>query len=210
MAIYSSVPPPSQAQAAPPPPPATNTTVLPASNTIAPVAAAPLQPIDVATWASTSLQSLSISPSARGTGVTLSIPLDEDVEVKPKKTAKTEGGAKMRRDSMKRREALLKGKEGSRRRQRWENGMSYLLFTFDPSACSLWDGSIQSISTRSTTSIKNEIRTELTSPPRQPPQQPPHNPPSPLRLGPVSNPPRPPHPLLPRPSLGRRHRSPRL
>jgi len=53
--------------------------------------------------------------------VTLSIPLDEDVEVKPKKTAKTEGGAKMRRDSMKRREALLKGKEGSRRRQRWEN-----------------------------------------------------------------------------------------
>ena len=27
-----------------------------------------------------------------------------------------------RRDSMKRREALLKGEEGSRRRQRWENG----------------------------------------------------------------------------------------
>lgn len=30
----------------------------------------------------------------------------------------------IRRDSLKRREALLKGKEGSRRRQRWENGMS--------------------------------------------------------------------------------------
>lgn len=28
----------------------------------------------------------------------------------------------LRRDSLKRREALLKGKEGSRRRQRWENG----------------------------------------------------------------------------------------
>jgi hypothetical protein len=27
------------------------------------------------------------------------------------------------RDSSKRREALLKGKDGSRRRQRWENGM---------------------------------------------------------------------------------------
>lgn len=29
-----------------------------------------------------------------------------------------------RRDSLRRREALLKGKEGSRRRQRWENGQS--------------------------------------------------------------------------------------
>lgn len=29
----------------------------------------------------------------------------------------------IRRDSLKRRDALLKGKEGSRRRQRWENGM---------------------------------------------------------------------------------------
>ena len=29
----------------------------------------------------------------------------------------------MRRDSMDRREALLKGKEGSRQRRRWENGI---------------------------------------------------------------------------------------
>lgn len=29
----------------------------------------------------------------------------------------------LRRDSLKRREALIKGKDGSRRRQRWENGM---------------------------------------------------------------------------------------
>lgn len=34
------------------------------------------------------------------------------------------GGKPRRRDSMKRREALLKGKEGSRRRQKWENGTS--------------------------------------------------------------------------------------
>lgn len=34
------------------------------------------------------------------------------------------GGEPRRRDSMKRREALLKGKEGSRRRQKWENGTS--------------------------------------------------------------------------------------
>jgi hypothetical protein len=33
----------------------------------------------------------------------------------------------IRRDSLKRREALLKGKEGSRRRQRWENGMNFSL-----------------------------------------------------------------------------------
>lgn len=33
-------------------------------------------------------------------------------------------GEPRRRDSMKRREALLKGKEGSRRRQKWENGTS--------------------------------------------------------------------------------------
>ena len=33
----------------------------------------------------------------------------------------------LRRDSLKRREALLRGKDGSRRRQRWENGMHPLL-----------------------------------------------------------------------------------
>jgi hypothetical protein len=52
-------------------------------------------------------------------GVTLSIPLDA-------RTENASGDAKrkepLRRDSLKRREALLKGKEGSRRRQRWENG----------------------------------------------------------------------------------------
>ncbi|KAH8593509.1 R3H-associated N-terminal domain-containing protein [Bisporella sp. PMI_857] len=60
------------------------------------------------------LQSLTI-----GEKVTLSIPLDEKAE-------KRADGYKarkepLRRDSLKRREALLKGKEGSRRRQRWEN-----------------------------------------------------------------------------------------
>ena len=37
--------------------------------------------------------------------------------------------SRVRRDSLNRREALLKGKEGSRRRQRWENGT--LLITTD-------------------------------------------------------------------------------
>lgn len=80
----------------------------------------------------------------------LSIPLDEPVSaagtakpspsrvrVIPSKVSETQGLAgstaayrrrePSRRDSQKRREALLKGKEGSRRRQRWENGTFALL-----------------------------------------------------------------------------------
>ncbi|CZR69738.1 uncharacterized protein PAC_19638 [Phialocephala subalpina] len=99
MAIYSSVPPPSQQ-----PPP---------SSSSAPG-------IDIESWTVSALQSLSVSPSARGTGVTLSIPLD-DGEKKEKTHTVYKKKELVRRDSMKRREALLKGKEGSRRRQRWEN-----------------------------------------------------------------------------------------
>jgi hypothetical protein len=54
--------------------------------------------------------------------------LDDYEEVAPE-TVKGGAGAggygkkiPVRKDSMKRRDALLKGKEGSRRRQRWENG----------------------------------------------------------------------------------------
>jgi hypothetical protein len=100
MAIYSSVPPPSQQ--------------------------VQVQAVEVEAWTVSALQSLSVSPSARGTGVTLSIPLDSD----DKKAAyKSRAAAKepVRRDSQKRREALLKGKEGSRRRQRWENGIPPIL-----------------------------------------------------------------------------------
>lgn len=101
MAIYSSVPPPAQQEAA--------TATLPAS--------------DIENWTVAALQSLNISPSARETGVTLSIPLDnrDDAEGTPKNGYKARKEP-LRRDSQKRREALLKGKEGSRRRQRWENG----------------------------------------------------------------------------------------
>ena len=51
----------------------------------------------------------------RGTSVKLSVPLDS-------KTTITTSRKLLRRDSMDRREALLKGKEGSRQRRRWENG----------------------------------------------------------------------------------------
>ncbi|TVY13712.1 hypothetical protein LARI1_G008233 [Lachnellula arida] len=49
--------------------------------------------------------------------VTLTIPLDKHDEAKEARTRKEP----LRRDSLKGREALLRGKEGSRRRQRWEN-----------------------------------------------------------------------------------------
>lgn len=70
-----------------------------------------------------------LSPSeVRGTRVTIDIPLDEqlvqDEPPRPRPEAVHtvyKRREPVRRDSMKRREALLKGKEGSRRRQRWEN-----------------------------------------------------------------------------------------
>ncbi|TAQ91613.1 hypothetical protein B7494_g123 [Chlorociboria aeruginascens] len=63
------------------------------------------------------LESLSLSPSA---GITLSIPLNshDDADATPKSKVPRES---VRRDNQNRREVLLKGKEGSRRRQRWEN-----------------------------------------------------------------------------------------
>ncbi|KAI0404353.1 hypothetical protein F4802DRAFT_252407 [Xylaria palmicola] len=89
--------------------------------------------VDIEAWTVSALQSLSVSPVARGTGAPLSIPLDE-ARPKPSKPAvniydpRARSSAitppprpLSRRDSMKRREALLKGTEGSRQRRRWEN-----------------------------------------------------------------------------------------
>jgi hypothetical protein len=101
-----------------------------------PQAAAP-QPIDIEAWteqATAALSSVTISlPEAvvQQRPVEFVIPLDDDAGAArpaPSAAAK-EGGLYrrkelVRRDSLKRREALLKGNEGSRRRQRWENGMS--------------------------------------------------------------------------------------
>lgn len=102
-------------------------------------AAAP-QPIDIEAWteeATAAMSSVTISAPGEvlgATAVTLAIPLDDDTlatggPVRPvgAAAAAKEGGlykrkAPLRRDSMDRREALLKGKEGSRQRRRWENG----------------------------------------------------------------------------------------
>lgn len=109
----------------------------------------PASAIDIDVWTEKTIQSLStlaissaITPHGpRGTSVTLDIPLDTHHEPKqedPNKDPSLTAGAAiragyvrsrrepLRRDSMKRREALLKGKEGSRRRQKWENGACQL------------------------------------------------------------------------------------
>ncbi|KAF2098880.1 hypothetical protein NA57DRAFT_39326 [Rhizodiscina lignyota] len=102
------------------------------------------EPIDIEEWTERAVESLSglaisggpVGP-IRGTSVTLEIPLDDhDIARKPS-SGSAEGAEEsakarlattpprrrepLRRDSLKRREALLRGKEGSRRRQRWEN-----------------------------------------------------------------------------------------
>ncbi|QUC19915.1 uncharacterized protein UV8b_04156 [Ustilaginoidea virens] len=87
--------------------------------------------IDIDAWTISALASLSVSPIARGTGTPLAIPLDDALpsDKTPRSGACAapphEHGLPRRppssRDSMKRREALLRGNEGSRQRRRWEN-----------------------------------------------------------------------------------------
>ena len=102
-------------------------------------APAPAQSVDIEAWTERATEALSTvtisAPSTlRGTTSYLAIPLDEHRA--PETQRATEATARdsdyasssqprrepIRRDSLKRREALLKGKEGSRQRRRWENG----------------------------------------------------------------------------------------
>lgn len=114
----------------------------------------PQQAIAISAWteqhAAASLRDMTLSDSApaattpstptptrsgpRGVTVSLSIPLDDD-EAIPSQRVKAESRPPtvsfrrrepLRRDGLKTREALLKGKDGSRRRQRWENGTLYM------------------------------------------------------------------------------------
>ncbi|KAF1982618.1 hypothetical protein K402DRAFT_339953 [Aulographum hederae CBS 113979] len=95
-----------------------------------------LTPSEIEAWTTQAVQALnavSLNEAAplRGASVTLDIPLDATSQPARDDEDKLDGAAvpmprtprrePMRRDSLKRREALLKGKEGSRRRQRWEN-----------------------------------------------------------------------------------------
>ncbi|KAI9704848.1 MAG: hypothetical protein M1836_006628 [Candelina mexicana] len=101
--------------------------------------------VDIESWteqATQALHAVSISSPSASSAVngrgpsSLAIPLDDDevrqnlsqhgpqsakVADRPVSSGYAKRREPIRRDSMKRREALLKGKEGSRRRQRWEN-----------------------------------------------------------------------------------------
>lgn len=134
MALYSAVPPPPEhttnvASTPPPATPVVNSPSTPVTNGA----------IDIEAWTISALQSLSVSPIARGTGSPLAINIDQEVKVKVKVKVKESaavvdgksGDDKLSplrrppstRDSMRKRDAALKGKEGSRQRRRWENGM---------------------------------------------------------------------------------------
>ena len=90
------------------------------------------QAIDVEAWSHQAAQSLNaVSVTThRGNGgrsVSLAIYLDEKAEPKGSLKERTAPAYQprrklLRRDSLERREALLRGKEGSRRRTRWDNG----------------------------------------------------------------------------------------
>lgn len=113
--------------------------------------------VDIEAWTVAALESLKIANNARGAGNPLTIPLDGPVQEEPAAAGgPTDPAMKLRnvvfddgddvyaanvtpprrppsrRDSMKRREALLKGKEGSRQRRRWENGKYSIPFLTGP------------------------------------------------------------------------------
>ncbi|ORY65170.1 uncharacterized protein BCR38DRAFT_341029 [Pseudomassariella vexata] len=121
MAIYSAVPPPPQFGGT-----SSNSSQQAATSNASP------GPMDIESWTVAALQSLSVSPGVvQGTGTSLSIPLDDHLTTKPSvvvKDPRADSGAitpphrpLSRRDSQKRRDALLKGKEGTRARRRWDN-----------------------------------------------------------------------------------------
>ncbi|KAM5347970.1 hypothetical protein ACJ41O_007794 [Fusarium nematophilum] len=129
MAIYSAVPPPPDQQ----PEAIAAATSVSAVHIQSPPTPVTKSAIDIDAWTISALQSLSVSPVARGTGTPLAIPIDETPKAKRDSTERNvdfaDGEAPdsplrrppSRRDSQRRREALLKGKEGSRQRRRWEN-----------------------------------------------------------------------------------------
>ena len=101
--------------------------------------ASPPHLINIEAWteeATQSLNTVSLTSSSEvpNTSASLAIDLDEPsqhnqngVSGTTRRADKLNVGSHpyrepLRRDSQKRREALLKGKEGSRRRTRWENG----------------------------------------------------------------------------------------
>ena len=80
-----------------------------------------------ADWITQQMENVSITPTTAprpvtGTTVRISVPLDATTRSAVSTSAVYTERKILRRDSIERREALLKGKEGSRQRRRWENG----------------------------------------------------------------------------------------
>ncbi|KAL0933483.1 uncharacterized protein CTRU02_212446 [Colletotrichum truncatum] len=140
MAIFGAVPPPESIDASVAPTAAATAaaahpSIHPQSLTPPPAGFNPshaaTSAIDIEAWTISALESLSVSPIARGTGTPLGINIDEHVTKPTTVTIATETPAAAqqtpirrplsRRDSQKKREALLKGNEGTRQRRRWEN-----------------------------------------------------------------------------------------
>ena len=101
------------------------------------IASQAVSAVNVEAWteqATAALNTVQISgPAIQGTSAHLTVPLEGQHATAPVNAPVRDENDQqtyqprrepMRRDSLKRREALLKGKEGSRRRQRWENGIS--------------------------------------------------------------------------------------
>ncbi len=104
------------------------------------------QPFNIEIWTEETARAVGASSlqspgRTRHTIEALTIPIEEELNSRRIHTADDVDDSSttrhrrepLRRDSLKRREALLKGKEGSRRRQRWENGSCYKLSLLPPS-----------------------------------------------------------------------------
>ncbi|EFQ36003.1 uncharacterized protein GLRG_11147 [Colletotrichum graminicola M1.001] len=138
MAIYGAVPPPEDVDHpvaahtdVPPPQSQTPVAAYLAAQNATTTTTTTTAPIDIEAWTVSALESLSVSPVARGTGgPLLAINLDQQ-QIKKAAIAAADNAPPAqnppirrplsRRDSQKKRDALLKGSEGSRQRRRWEN-----------------------------------------------------------------------------------------
>lgn len=117
MAIYSAVPPPPALQ------PHSNAQPQNASQQQQQQPPAASGALDIEAWTISALEALSVSPTATGVtaGRPLGIPLDEHANAQATTDAITPPRRPpSRRDSLRRRELLLKGKEGSRQRRRYD------------------------------------------------------------------------------------------
>lgn len=148
MAIYSAVPPPEQVAA-----PTASATRPPSHGHS--ISNASTATVDIEAWTVSALESLSISPVAVGTGNPLTIPLDDPsqrptvatgmklrnvrIDAPIGASVTPPRRSRLRRDSMERREALLKGNEGSRQRRRWENARLMHLPHIEPPLPTDWD-----------------------------------------------------------------------